>query len=343
MSCFVELEKLNQWFERLVSGSKVDIEEFVLNGFTFKLGRVASYSKEYNICTIRIDFMKYPQEYIKLMECFVECGNGVAMFNLGKLYAHHYKKAIKNEVVVFDYEKAMKYYKMAIDKGIGRAMNNLGNMYEVGKGVERNYEEAIKYYRMALGKGVGRAMLHLGDMYFYGRGIEQNYEEAIKYYKMAVTRGDDFAMWLMGDAYEFGRGVEQNYKKARKYYKMASELRNTDAMRRIARFYTCGEGVEKNYKKAFKFLMMAIEWNATGIEENMMEFFEKIGVMDGAMGTEEIMTKFVKEIGLMDEQTRRQYYTLLMLHDGTRKYGDELHKYMMFDTFQLVVSVVRRK
>jgi tetratricopeptide (TPR) repeat protein len=92
-----------------------------------------------------------------------------------------------------NYMEALKYCKMAFEKGNIKAINNLGYMYKYGKGVEQNYEEAIKYYKMAIEKGDNSAMNNLGYMYGEGRGVELNYEESIKYYKMAIEQGNEIA------------------------------------------------------------------------------------------------------------------------------------------------------
>ena len=67
-------------------------------------------------------------------------------------------------------------------------MNNLGIMYQCGNGVEQNIEEAIKYYKMAVEKGDIDAMYNLGSMYQYGDGVEQNYEEAIELYQELIIQ-----------------------------------------------------------------------------------------------------------------------------------------------------------
>jgi hypothetical protein len=79
-------------------------------------------------------------------------------------------------------------------------MNNLGEMYEYGNGigVEQNYSEAIKYYKMAIEKGEERAMYNLGYMYENGKGVERNYEEAIKYYELALEKGSNGAETTIG-------------------------------------------------------------------------------------------------------------------------------------------------
>ena len=85
-----------------------------------------------------------------------------------------------------------------------KILHLLGGMYEDGKGVEQNWEEAMKYYKMAFEKGNVYTMNNLGYMYQNGNYVEQNDGKAIKYYKMAVKKGDSVAMYNLGSIYEKG-------------------------------------------------------------------------------------------------------------------------------------------
>jgi TPR repeat protein len=72
---------------------------------------------------------------------------------------------------------------MAIENGDPNAIFNLANCYDETE----NYEEAIKYYLMAIEKEKGdfESMNNLAICY----QKTKNYEEAIKYYLMATENG----------------------------------------------------------------------------------------------------------------------------------------------------------
>jgi len=203
-----------------------------------------------------------------------------------------------------NYEEAIKYYKMAIEKGEEHAMNNLGIMYEHGHGVEQNYEEAIKYYKMAIEKGPGDAMHNLGMLYEYGHGVEQNYEEAIKYYKMAIEKGNCCAINNLGRMYDNGHGVEQNFDEAIKYYKMAIEKGNGDAMNNLGIIYEFGKGIERNYEEAIKYYKMAIEKDHEKAKSN-------IGVL-------------IPKLNEVDNQTKLKCYKSLMQNEKTQEYAKRI-------------------
>ena len=89
-------------------------------------------------------------------------------------------------------DEAIKYYKMAIDKGNTYAIGNLAYVYHKEQ-EKKDLNEAIKYYKMAIDKGLPDSMNNLGVLYHYELA-KQDFDEAIKYYKMAFDNGFIFAL-----------------------------------------------------------------------------------------------------------------------------------------------------
>jgi hypothetical protein len=68
----------------------------------------------------------------------------------------------------------VKWYSLAAEQGEAAAQNNLGVMYEHGKGVSQDYMTAVKWFRLAAKQGYGTAQYNLGVMYENGKGVSQN-------------------------------------------------------------------------------------------------------------------------------------------------------------------------
>ena len=68
-------------------------------------------------------------------------------------------------------------------------MNNLGHIYQQGRGVEQDYKKAIHYLKMGVKNDNSRAMGNMGAMYHNGYGVEKDPQKAIDYYEMAVEKG----------------------------------------------------------------------------------------------------------------------------------------------------------
>ena len=204
-----------------------------------------------------------------------------------------------------EYEKAIEFYKKAIDAGNGAAAADLGNMYHNADGVERNYDEALKYFRRGAelgnrvatgnvghcyrwGHGVAQdyveamkwlkkssdmgsswAMNVLGDMYFYGEGVEKNYDEALKYFRKGAEAGNNNAIANVGYMYCYGKGVEQNFEEAMKWYRKAADGGNAWAMSEIGDLYHCGNGVEQNYEEALKYYRKGAELGGSSATRNV--------------------------------------------------------------------------
>src|SRR5260370_768615 len=103
-----------------------------------------------------------------------------------------------------DYAIALQSYRKAADQGDARAQNNLGAMYESGRGVPQNYTEAMKWYRLAADQGNARAQVNLGIMYGKGQGTPKNYAEAMKWFRLAADRGDTQGQVDVGVCYRDG-------------------------------------------------------------------------------------------------------------------------------------------
>jgi TPR repeat protein len=76
-----------------------------------------------------------------------------------------YRKAENNREIQEDYTIKAKQYLSEADNGSPKAMLELGVLYGSGLGVPKNYAEALRWFRLAADKGEGRAMHNIGYMY----------------------------------------------------------------------------------------------------------------------------------------------------------------------------------
>lgn len=127
----------------------------------------------------RINFKGYD---IKKAEGYylesVKLGSDVSLNNLGMLYFHN-----------DEYNKAFDYIKMAADKNLPDAINNLGALYQHGYGVKQDYAKAILLYAKSARMGSPGAYFNLGGMYEHGEGVTQDDTKALEYYEQALAAG----------------------------------------------------------------------------------------------------------------------------------------------------------
>jgi TonB family protein len=73
-----------------------------------------------------------------------------------------------------DYATAEHLWRPLAEQGIARAQNNLGVLYENGKGVPKDINEALRWYRLAAEQGYAGAQNNLGLIYALGRAVPRD-------------------------------------------------------------------------------------------------------------------------------------------------------------------------
>lgn len=86
-----------------------------------------------------------------------------------------------------EYTTALRLWRPLAEKGIARAQNNLGVMYENGKGVRQNINEALKWYRLAAEQGYPGAQNNLALIYAIGRYVRRDPIRAYMWFSLASS------------------------------------------------------------------------------------------------------------------------------------------------------------
>jgi len=93
------------------------------------------------------------------------------------------------------------------EQGDRDAENNLGVLYEEGRGAPADISQAIYWYRKAARQGLATAQTNLGRLYAQGRGVPKDYAVAKSWFQKAAEQGDADAMGNLGRVYGEGDGV----------------------------------------------------------------------------------------------------------------------------------------
>jgi TPR repeat protein len=97
---------------------------------------------------------------------------------------------------------------------IPEAINLLGCCYEKGLGTKKNYRKAFALYkRAAEGHGEIDAINNIGWLYLVGKGVRMDAERAAHYFKRACDLGNAEAMCNLAYCYQEGLGVIRSIKK----------------------------------------------------------------------------------------------------------------------------------
>lgn len=89
-----------------------------------------------------------------------------------------------------DYTKAFRLLKPIADQGDAEAQCLIGNMYQLGLGLERDVLEAVKWYKKSAKQGYGVASNNLAEILMVGdQGVAIAQAEAEKWYQKAREQG----------------------------------------------------------------------------------------------------------------------------------------------------------
>jgi TPR repeat protein len=136
-----------------------------------------------------------------------------------------------------DYVKARELYLKGVGYDCKWAQTNLGLLYLVGHGVERNYDEARKWLVLGAKQRNSVACKELAVMYRDGLGVTQNYCEAMSWLVMAAEDGDLEAQKDLGIIYADGIHTDKNIPEAIRWLTLAVESKNETALTKLASIY----------------------------------------------------------------------------------------------------------
>ncbi len=159
---------------------------------------------------------------LSLVEEEASRGNAEACYELGCRLA-------QGSSVPLDMEKAIPWFEKAASFGYGAAMTWLGEMYE-GLYIRGNMEKAAKWYAKAAMANDPAGQYNLGLLYHIGAGVDKNEENARMWIERALEQwvkyaqnGDAEASAYLEQVYETGQGVGNDKNKAKEYRQIAIE------------------------------------------------------------------------------------------------------------------------
>lgn len=156
-----------------------------------------------------------------------------------------------------DYKQAAEWFKKAADRGLTRALNNLGMCYEFGHGVDRDRDAAFQLYREGAEKGSVEAMLNLAIMYFTNATRTHNmeqYREAQVWFRNVMLKEPDLwqPFYYLGQLHELGYGVQLDLKSAFQYFRRAAKIGHVESLVKCGDYIYSGRGLPSFGRQASK-------------------------------------------------------------------------------------------
>ncbi len=181
-----------------------------------------------------------------------ELGDTASQYQLGIMYMD---PAFGRQ----DTDKAERFLLLASEQGHADAAFRLGDLY-----AERDFEKAMHYYQLAIDRGSTASMdacSHMGDLCL-NQAPEADADLAETYYLKAVEMGSANAAYSLALLYltdEYGR---QDYDRAEKHLLWATEHGHADAACRLGQMYLDGAHSRIDFEKAASYLQLAVERGA---------------------------------------------------------------------------------
>lgn len=143
------------------------------------------------------------------------------------------------------------------EAGDADAQFRVGGAYDTGKGAPHDEGEAMKWYRMAAERGNAEAQNSVGSLLQANR----RYDEARPWYEKASAQGHASATNNLAYLYDLGLGVTQDRRKGFELYSRAADLGWAEAMWNISNMYGAGELGEKDMVSACIWAMRALNFS----------------------------------------------------------------------------------
>lgn len=89
-----------------------------------------------------------------------------------------------------DFATALRLWRDAAEEGSAAAQNNLGIMYDLGKGVPRSDKLAHFWFLKSAKQGYANAQFNLGRKYDNGEGVTANEVTAYMFFVLAASGGN---------------------------------------------------------------------------------------------------------------------------------------------------------
>lgn len=190
-------------------------------------------------------------------------GYGVSQMSLAQMYE-------KGMGVRQDYSEAKKWYRKAMESGAGEALYRLASLDE-RTGDEA---EALGLYRRSVEHDDYRAMLDLGEKYEQGRGVDKDVAHAVRLYEQAADRSP-WAQFKLGTLYSQGAGVPKNEARALQWWQKSADGGNAKAQNNLGVMYERGSGVPRDYSKALDWYLRALAGGVPQAKGNLEDLFEQ--------------------------------------------------------------------
>jgi TPR repeat protein len=163
----------------------------------------------------------------------------------------------------------------ACEAAVQRDPTNGRLLYQLGRGYEKagKFTEALDRYGRAAAVSYAPAYGAIGNMYSVGRGVEKDERRAFEWFRNGAEADDPASQFTLGQIYENGRGVPQDYSEALRWFHKAADQGLAEGQDSVGYFYSAGLGVAKDDAEAVIWMRKAAEQGMAIAENNLAAMY----------------------------------------------------------------------
>ena len=172
-----------------------------------------------------------------------------------------------------DRASAVKWLRLAAEKGHERAQFIFGQMCLRGELLPKDPQEAVRWFRLSAAQGNADAELSLAQAYESGEGVMPDEKEYLRWLKLAATHGHPLAQAEYG-ASLYDEAKPELWEESAGWIRKAAMQGHPRAMFDMGALHLNGQGVRKDQRVALAWFMLA----SSDADEEMRE---RLGDMIG--------------------------------------------------------------
>jgi TPR repeat protein len=134
---------------------------------------------------------------------------------------------------------------------------------------EGDYKTALRYLTKAAGLGDVAAHSELGNMYYLGRGVEKDDKKKVYHWEKAAIGGHPTARHLLGvEEWNSGR-----FERAKKHFIIAANLGYKDSLELLRQLYANGHASKEQYADSLRAYQAAVDAAKSSDREEAYAFY----------------------------------------------------------------------
>ncbi len=144
----------------------------------------------------------------------------------------------------------------AADSGNPVAMFEIGNRYDVGRGVDADRAVAAEWYERSAELGFAPAQYRIGSFYEKDIGVDRDIAQAKTWYQLAANQGNASAMHNLAVLHAMGSDGAVDNDSAARWFQKAAELGVKDSQYNLGILAAKGLGVPQSLEESYKWFAL---------------------------------------------------------------------------------------